>query len=51
MSCLKLLLVLPVLEAVWERVGVGVVDEGVVAVTPGELLGPGQHTNVCHVSR
>ena len=51
MSCLKLLLVLPVLEAVRERVGVGVVDEGVVAVTPGELLGPGEHTNVCHVSR
>ena len=37
---------LPVLEAVWERVGVGVVDEGVVAVTPGELLGPGEHTNL-----
>ena len=50
MSCLKLLLVVFMLEAVWERVGVGVVDEGVVAVTPGELLGPGQHTNVCHVS-
>ena len=32
---------LPVLEPVWERVGVRVVDQGVVAVTPGELLGPG----------
>ena len=38
--CCLVLLVVPVLEAVWERVGVRVVDQGVVAVTPGELLGP-----------
>ena len=49
--CCLVSLVLPVLEPVWERVGVRVVDQGVVAVTPGELLGPGEHTNVCHVSR
>ena len=40
-----------VLEAVRETVDVRVVDEGVVAISPGELLGPGEHTNVCHVSR
>ena len=37
-----------VLEAVRETVDVRVVDEGVVAISPGELLGPIEMKSVYH---